>query len=101
MRKTVYGTLCLVIGAICLGQTRTARVTIYEDARLITGDGSAIEDSVFIVTGNTFTRVGRRGQLQVPTVKTAGPAGTSDWGDRSHTDGSSPGVVSSWANRRL
>jgi imidazolonepropionase-like amidohydrolase len=66
MRKAVYGMLCLVIGTVCVGQTRPARVTIYEGARLITGDGSAIEDSAFIVTGNTFTGVGRRGQVQVP-----------------------------------
>lgn len=66
MREAVYGMLCLVIGTVCLGQTRP-RVTIYEGARLITGDGSTIEDSAFIVTGNTFTRVGRRGQLQVPS----------------------------------
>ena len=66
MRKAVYGMLCLVIATVCVGQTRPARVTIYEGARLITGDGSAIEDSAFIVTGNTFTLVGRRGQVQVP-----------------------------------
>jgi len=66
MRKAVYGMLCLVIGTVCVGQTRPARVTMYEGARLITGDGSAIEDSAFIVTGNTFTGVGRRGQVQVP-----------------------------------
>ena len=66
MRKAVYGMLCLVLGTVCVGQTRPARVTLYEGARLITGDGSAIEDSAFIVTGNTFTRVGRRGQVQVP-----------------------------------
>ena len=73
MRKAVYGMLCLVIATVCVGQTRPARVTIYEGARLITGDGSAIEDSAFIVTGNTFTRVGRRGQVQVP----AGAMGVS------------------------
>src|SRR5215472_316530 len=66
MRKAVYGMLCLVIGTVCVSQTRPARVTIYEGARLITGDSSAIVDSAFVVTGNTFTRVGRRGQVQVP-----------------------------------
>jgi imidazolonepropionase-like amidohydrolase len=48
-------------------QTRTAGVTVFEGARLITGDGSApIENSAFLVENNLFTRVGRRGQLQVP-----------------------------------
>ena len=42
-------------------------MTVFEGARLITGDGSApIENSAFVVENNLFTRVGRRGQLQVP-----------------------------------
>ena len=42
-------------------------VTVFEGARLITGDGTApIENSAFVVQGNTFTQVGRRGQLQIP-----------------------------------
>jgi hypothetical protein len=49
------------------GQDQTTRVTVFEGARLITGDGSApIENSAFIVENDHFTRVGRRGQLQVP-----------------------------------
>jgi imidazolonepropionase-like amidohydrolase len=44
-----------------------AGATVFEGARLITGDGSApIEDSAFIVENTQFTRVGRRGELQVP-----------------------------------
>ena len=44
-----------------------AGVTVYEGARLITGDGSApIENSAFVVQNGQFTGVGRRGQLQVP-----------------------------------
>jgi hypothetical protein len=42
-------------------------VTVFEGARLITGDGSApIENSAFIVENNQFTQVGRRGELPVP-----------------------------------
>src|SRR5580700_989845 len=49
------------------GQTQKASVTVFEGARLITGDGSAaIEDSAFLVENNLFTRVGQRGKLQVP-----------------------------------
>src|SRR5262245_21800156 len=49
------------------GQAPANRVTVYEGARLITGDGSApIEDSAFVVENNQFTRVGWRGQVQVP-----------------------------------
>src|SRR5438128_1768712 len=41
--------------------------TLFEGARLITGDGSApIEDSAFLVEGNRFAQVGRRGQLMPP-----------------------------------
>lgn len=41
--------------------------TLYEGARLITGDGrAAIEDSAFLVENGHFTRVGRRGDIQPP-----------------------------------
>ena len=43
-------------------------VTLYEGARLITGDGSApVENSAFIVANGRFTAVGRKGQLKVPS----------------------------------
>src|SRR5260221_5576688 len=43
------------------------RVTVFEGARLITGDGGApIENSAFIVENNQFTRVGTRGEVQAP-----------------------------------
>src|SRR5438477_1528065 len=45
-------------------QVVPARVTVFEGARLITGDGKApIENSVFIVENGQFTRVGRRGEV--------------------------------------
>ena len=48
-------------------QTAQQRVTVFEGARLIIGDGSApIENSAFIVTGNLITQVGRRGELRIP-----------------------------------
>src|SRR5262245_56779550 len=49
------------------GHAGTPPVTVFEGARLITGDGTApIENSAFIVEGNLFSRVGRRGQIQIP-----------------------------------
>lgn len=49
------------------GQGQANRVTVFEGARLITGDGTApIENSVFIVENNQFSGVGRRGQLKIP-----------------------------------
>ena len=41
-------------------------VTVYEGARLITGDGNTIENSAFVVNGTTFAAIGTRGQVQVP-----------------------------------
>ena len=42
-------------------------LTVFEGARLITGDGSApIEDSAFVVEGTEFVEVGRRGEVRVP-----------------------------------
>ena len=38
----------------------------FEGARLIVGDGSAVENSAFLVEGETFTWVGRQGQRQPP-----------------------------------
>ena len=44
-----------------------AAVTVFEGARLITGDGSApVADSAFIVENGHFTAVGRKGQLKAP-----------------------------------
>jgi len=42
-------------------------VTVFEGARLITGDGGTpIDNSAFVVEGNRITAVGRRGALAVP-----------------------------------
>ena len=60
---------CVVIAALSFhltGLAQAPRVTVFEGARLITGDGSAIENSTFVVENDRFTRVGRRGDVQVP-----------------------------------
>jgi imidazolonepropionase-like amidohydrolase len=62
----------LVFTSACSGQverqpSQATDVTVFEGARLITGDGSApIENSAFIVDHNQFTAVGRRGEVQIP-----------------------------------
>ncbi len=49
-------------------QPAAARATLYEGARLIVGDGNApIESSAFLVENARFTRVGRRGEIQLPS----------------------------------
>ena len=46
---------------------RGGNTTVFEGARLITGDGSApIADSAFVVANGRFTAVGRKGQINVP-----------------------------------
>jgi len=50
----------LMVSASALGQT------LYEGARLITGDGSVIENGAFVVQGNLFTQIGRKGEVTLP-----------------------------------
>jgi imidazolonepropionase-like amidohydrolase len=61
---------CLLPVAACSRQAEgqaTTRATVFEGARLITGDGGApIENSAFIVENNLFTQVGKQGEVQVP-----------------------------------
>src|SRR6059036_4314186 len=40
--------------------------TLFEGARLITGDGAVIESSAFVVTGNRISQVGRKGEVPLP-----------------------------------
>lgn len=65
--KLIAGTVC-VGAAVAWGSAQQAgQTTIFEGARLIVGDGSAvIENSAFIVQGDTITWVGRRGERQAP-----------------------------------
>src|SRR5260370_2512188 len=41
--------------------------TLFEGARLITGDGGVIENSAFVMTGNQISQVGRKGAVALPT----------------------------------
>jgi imidazolonepropionase-like amidohydrolase len=59
-----------VVGATHLRAVQVApagRAVLYEGARLIAGDGRApIEGSAFLVENGRFTRVGRKGEIQLP-----------------------------------
>jgi imidazolonepropionase-like amidohydrolase len=62
---------CLLLATACTSRPENAApgspATVFEGARLITGDGTApIENSVFVIENDRFTGVGRRGELQVP-----------------------------------
>ncbi len=69
-RKTPLFAAGLLLAATCswpaAGQAPRPTVTIFEGARLIVGDGSAIEDAAFIVENGRFTAVGRKGEVSVP-----------------------------------
>ena len=59
------GLLSIVLSIVAAQRGATA--TVFEGARLITGDGSApIMDAAFVVDNGRFTAVGRKGQITVP-----------------------------------
>ena len=58
--------LLLVAGSFSQVHGQTAGVTVFEGARLISGDGNTIENSAFIVENNRFVSVGRRSDLLIP-----------------------------------
>jgi len=61
-----------VVFSGCAGSdAEGADATVFQGARVIPGDGStAIEDAVFIVQGDRFTALGRRGEVEVPNGAT-------------------------------
>jgi imidazolonepropionase-like amidohydrolase len=53
--------------ALTAAQAGTPRRTLFEGARLITGDGRApIESSAILVEDDTVTRVGKKGEIRLP-----------------------------------
>jgi imidazolonepropionase-like amidohydrolase len=57
--------LCLFLVAGCLSAQQSA--ILFEGARLITGDRSEpIENSAFLIDNNKFTKVGKKGEVQLP-----------------------------------
>jgi hypothetical protein len=76
MRRRSMGILSglVLLIAACSDRPASGRsspagvATLFEGARLITGDGNApIEDSAFVVENGKFTMVGRRGEVQAVT----------------------------------
>jgi len=65
--KIASVTVALMFAAGAALFSQGGQATLFEGARLITGDGSApIENSAFVVQGNRITAVGRRGQVTAP-----------------------------------
>ena len=76
LHRLVLVCLALVIGSKHVSAQGAAppsvvapqRATLFEGARLITGDGRApIENAAFLVENARFTRVGRKGEIQAPS----------------------------------
>src|SRR5271155_5003119 len=68
MRKLSVSCCSVVFSIALFAQgPGTTGVTVFEGARLITGnDGPPIENSAFVVQNGQFIQVGQRGKLQVP-----------------------------------
>src|SRR5258706_14260393 len=60
--KSVFATVAAVVLAVSPAQSQT----LYEGARLITGDGGVIENSAFVVQNAQFGQVGRKGEVALP-----------------------------------
>ena len=56
--------------AIVLGQAARPTATLFDGARIITGDGRTIESGALLVSGDAITRVGRKGDVAAPNGST-------------------------------
>ncbi len=66
-KRTPSGLAAIVALSLAVLAVSSARAqTVYEGGRLITGSGTVIDDSAFVVENGRFTGVGRRGELQTP-----------------------------------
>ena len=69
MRKWLYVVVALLLGSSLLSQAQNAppnRGTMFHGARVIVGDGRAIENAAFIVDGERFAWVGVIGDAKIP-----------------------------------
>ena len=62
--------LVVMASAWVLAQAPATNVTVFEGARVIVGDGRAIDNATFIVDGGRFTQVGSAGDVRVPAGAT-------------------------------
>src|SRR5438067_1312360 len=67
MSRTKWLSSFALAASLCLAGAAAQAQTLYEGARLITGDGSVIENSAFVVQGSLFTQVGRKGEVPLPS----------------------------------
>lgn len=65
-RHRLFRLFTLAVLAVLTTAASAAAQTLFEGARLITGDGSVIENSAFVVTGNQISQVGKKGEVSLP-----------------------------------
>src|SRR2546429_86308 len=65
-RHTLLRLVVFTVVALLTTAAAASAQTLFEGARLITGDGSVIENSAFVVTGNQISQVGRKGEVSLP-----------------------------------
>ena len=56
----------LLLTAACSAAPPESSATLFEGARLITGDGSAVENSAFLIENTKITAVGHKGDIMAP-----------------------------------
>jgi imidazolonepropionase-like amidohydrolase len=67
MKTLSFCLFLTLVGCSATKQEATSSATVFEGARLITGDGSApIEDSAFVMENTKITAVGRKGDISTP-----------------------------------
>jgi imidazolonepropionase-like amidohydrolase len=65
-RRTIAAALITGASAITLAQTARPVATLFESARIITGDGRTIANGALLVEGDTIARVGKNGAIAAP-----------------------------------
>ncbi|MBX9778566.1 MAG: hypothetical protein K2Y71_29695, partial [Xanthobacteraceae bacterium] len=76
-RKSFMLSAVLLLAPALDMERASAQTVLFEAARIITGDGGAIEGAAFVVENGTITRVGRRNDVALPAGATR-----VDLGDR-------------------
>jgi len=62
----VFAPAAIVIAAATPTHSQTPAITVFEAARIITGDRSIIDNATLVVAGDRITAVGRRGEIAAP-----------------------------------
>jgi imidazolonepropionase-like amidohydrolase len=65
-RAKWFSSSIALAASLLMATTSAQSQTLYEGARLITGDGSVIENSAFVVQGALYSQIGRKGEVPLP-----------------------------------